>query len=211
MFERTLTLLLEGEFVCDVRYPESARFLADSAHRQAAEDYLGKLGRRLACTSGGEAWFAAYREIGTEERQKVRTSFNGIKQQLRPLVGFCVTVMQALNQNQALAPGDLIDVNRLMGVIAEHAGLRDEIQGLAGLGKGATGEGALREGLVRLLKKLRDDGYLILANPEREIYSVTGKIAYFYMVVDFLVDLDTISEEVESEEEADGAQGALLL
>jgi hypothetical protein len=50
MFEQTVTLLLPGEFVCNVRYPDAWRFLEDEAQRKDVDPFLGRLGRRLAST-----------------------------------------------------------------------------------------------------------------------------------------------------------------
>lgn len=83
MFEQTLTLLLAGEFICEVRYPEAWRFLRDEAHRADAEAFLARLGRRLARTRQHGAWFAAYLEIGTDERRAIRDGFADIKHNLR--------------------------------------------------------------------------------------------------------------------------------
>lgn len=210
MFEQTLTLLLSGEFICGVRYPDAWRFLEDEGQRREVDAFLGKLGRRLACTRQGGAWFAAYKEIGADERRAMREGFAEIKHNLRLLVGFFVHVMQALRQDQFLAPGSLIEANRLMAAIDQNQNLRSELQALAGLGKGPTGDGTLRGTLERLLKKLRDDGYLVLANPEREIYEVTGKIEYLQEVVDFLMAHQSIPDEVEEETEGAARQETLL-
>lgn len=210
MFEQTLTLLLSGEFICGVRYPDAWRFLEDEGQRREVDAFLGKLGRRLACTRQGGAWFAAYKEIGADERRAMREGFAEIKHNLRLLVGFFVHVMQALRQDQFLAPGSLIEANRLMAAIDQNPNLRSELQALAGLGKGPTGDGTLRGTLERLLKKLRDDGYLVLANPEREIYEVTGKIEYLQEVVDFLMAHQSIPDEVEEETEGAARQETLL-
>jgi hypothetical protein len=210
MFETTVTLLLSGEFICNIRYPDAWRFLEDEAQRRDAEQFLERLGRRLACTRQGGAWFAAYVEIGSDERRAIREGFADIKHNLRLLVGFFVHVMQALRQEQFLAPGSIIESSRLMGAIDENPNLRVELQALAGLGKGQGGDGTLRGTLDRLLKRLRDDGYLVLANPEREIYEVTGKIEYLQEVVDFLMAHQSIPDEIEEEGDADEAQGRLL-
>jgi hypothetical protein len=210
MFEQTLTLLLSGEFICGVRYPDAWRFLEDEGQRREVDAFLGKLGRRLACTRQGGAWFAAYKEIGADERRAMREGFAEIKHNLRLLVGFFVHVMQALRQDQFLAPGSLIEANRLMAAIDQNPNLRSELQALAGLGKGPTGDGTLRGTLERLLKKLRDEGYLVLANPEREIYEVTGKIEYLQEVVDFLMTHQSIPDEVEEESDTEARQGTLL-
>ena len=120
------------------------------------------------------------------------------------------TRMQALRQDQFLAPGSIIEANRLMAAIDDNPNLRGELQALAGLGKGPGGDGTLRGNLERLLKKLRDDGYLVLANPEREIYEVTGKIEYLQEVVDFLMAHQSIPDEVEEETDAEARQDTLL-
>ena len=207
MFEQTLTLLLAGEFVCAVRYPDAWRFLEDEAQRQDAQAFLARLGRRLACTRQGGAWFAASTQVGAEERRAMREGFADIKHNLRFLVGFFVHVMQALRQDQFLAPGSLIESNRLIAAIDENPNLRSELQALAGLGKGPTGDGTLRGTLERLLKKLHDDGYLVLANPEREIYAVTGKIEYLQEVVDFLMAHQSIPDEIAEEQGEDSGEG----
>jgi len=118
--------------------------------------------------------------------------------------------MQALRKDQFLAPGSIIEANRLMAAIDQNPNLRSELQALAGLGKGPTGDGTLRGTLERLLKKLRDEGYLVLANPEREIYEVTGKIEYLQEVVDFLMAHQSIPDELEEDTEGDTQQESLL-
>jgi len=210
MFEQTVTLLLSGEFICKVRYPDAWRFLEDESQRKDVDAYLGRLGRQLASTRQGGAWFAAYQQIGADERKAMRETFADIKHNLRLLVGFFVHVMQALRQDQFLAPGSIIEANRLMAAIDDNPNLRGELQTLAGLGKGPVGDGTLRGTLDRLLKKLRDDGYLTLANPEREIYEVTGKIEYLQEIVDFLMAHQSIPDEVEEEADTEVQQGRLL-
>jgi len=214
MFKETLTLVLAGEFICAVRYPEAWRFLEDESSRQEVQGYLERLGRRLAQTKQGGAWFAAYADIGPDERRAIRDGFAEIKHNLRLLVEFFVHVMQALRQDQFLAPGSTIEANRLMAAIDENPNLRGELQALAGLGKGQGGDGTLRGTLERILKRLRDDGYLVLANPEREIYEVTGKIEYLQEVVDFLMAYHSVPDEIPdgTEDERDDVvrQGILL-
>ncbi|MBK1645850.1 hypothetical protein CKO25_14540 [Thiocapsa imhoffii] len=210
MFEQTLTLLLAGEFICNVRYQDAWRFLEDENQRHEVDAFLGKLGRRLARTRQGGAWFAAYQTIGPTERKAMRDGFAEIKHHLRLLVGFFVHLMQAMRQDQFLAPGSLIEANRLIGAIDENPNLRGELQSLAGLAKGPTGDGTHRGMLDRLLRKLRDEGYLVLANPERQIYAVTGKIEYLQEVVDFLMSHQSIPDELAEESDADTHQETLL-
>ncbi len=200
MRETTLTLLLTGEFICDVRYPDAWRYLEQTSAREEVEHLLGCLGRRLTQTPQGGTWFAAYARIDKEERAAIREELVDIKHNLRFLVEFFVQAMQALQQDQFLAPGTLIETNRLLAAIDENPRLRNDILALAPPGKGPVGEGSARAALERLLKRLRDAGYLTLKNAERDIYAVTGKIEYLQSVVQFLMNHHGIPEELSEED-----------
>lgn len=63
---------------------------------------------------------------------------------------------------------------------------------------GAT-DGKLKGSLDRQLRVLVDEGYLTVANAEREIYSVTGKIEYLTEIVLFLTTTDKITDDIAEE------------
>jgi hypothetical protein len=196
MFEQAVTLLLSGEFVCAVSYPDAYRFLQTEEHRKEVEAFLVRMGRRLARTKHGAAWYTSFARLDPEERKGIREEFLDIKHNLRLVVGFFVHVMQAMRKEEFLSPGSVIETNRLIAAIDENPSLRNELQTLANLGKSSS-DGTLRSALERLLKKMREDGYLVLANPEREVYEVTGKVEYLQEVVDFLMVHESVQEEVE--------------
>ena len=205
MFEQAMTLLLSGQFICAVSQPDAYRFLQDEAHRNEVEVFLARLGRRLVATRHGSAWYVAFTRLESEQRKGIREEYAEIKHNLRLVVGFFVHVMQALGREEFLAPGSIIESHRLIAAIDENANLRNELQTLVNLGK-ASSDGTLRNALERLLKKMRDEGYLVLANPEREIYAVTGKVEYLQEVVDFLMVHESVQEDVEETPET----GSLL-
>ncbi|HRH79598.1 MAG TPA: hypothetical protein PLW81_00965 [Thiobacillaceae bacterium] len=205
MFEQAMTLLLSGQFICAVSQPDAYRFLQDEANRKEVEAFLNRLGRRLVSTKHGSAWYVAFNRLDPEQRKGIREEYVEIKHNLRLVVGFFVHVMQALGREEFLAPGSVIETHRLIAAIDENASLRNELQTLVNLGK-ASSDGTLRSALERLLKKMRDEGYLVLANPEREIYAVTGKVEYLQEVVDFLMVHESVQEDVEETPET----GSLL-
>lgn len=197
MFEQSMSLLLHGEFVCPVRYPDAYRFLAEEAHQRDADAFLARIGRRLAKTALGGAWYMAYDQVGQEERRAIRDEFTPMKQDIRFLVDFFVKAMSASGRQDFYSRGDTISANALMAAIEDNPGLRAEFQSLASLGRGGNGDGKFRTVLARQLRYLKDEGYLIEANPEREIYQVTGKIEYLIEVVQFLMNNDSIADDVE--------------
>lgn len=205
MFEQAMTLLLSGQFICAVSQPDAYRFLQEEANRKEVEAFLNRLGRRLVSTKHGGAWYVAFTRLDPEQRKGIREEYAEVKHNLRLVVGFFVHVMQALGREEFLAPGSVIETHRLIAAIDENPSLRNELQTLVNLGK-ASSDGTLRSALERLLKKMRDEGYLVLANPEREIYAVTGKVEYLQEVVDFLMVHESVQEDVEEPPET----GSLL-
>ena len=199
MFEQTMSLLLSGEFICPIRYPDAYRYLSDKAHQKDVTAYLARIGRKLSVTGLGGGWYITFDQIGQDQRRSVRDEFSRIKLDLRFLVEFFVKAMRASEREEFYSRGDKIKAHALMAAIDSNPGLRAEFQALATVGRGSSSDGKLKSNLDRQLKYLRDEGYLVLANPEREIYQVTGKIEYLYEVVQFLMGIDGIADDVDEE------------
>lgn len=200
MFEQAMSLLLSGEFICPIRYPDAYRYLSEEAHQKDVTAYLARIGRKLSVTGLGGGWYMSFDQIGQDQRRSVRDEFSRIKLDLRFLVDFFSKAMRASEREQVYSRGDKIEVHALMAAVDSNPGLRAEFQTLATLSRGSGSDGKLKSNLDRHLKTLRDEGYLVLVNPEREIYQVTGKIEYLYEVVQFLMGIGSIAEDVDEED-----------
>jgi hypothetical protein len=201
MFDVTMSLLLSGEFLCEVRYPDAFRFLAVDAHQKDANAYLARIGRTLATTELGGAWYATYDRINQEEKRAIKEDFTQIKQKIRFLVEFFVKAMRATNQEVFYSRGDKIEAHALMAAIDGNPGLRAEFQAIGTVGRGGATDGKMKSSLDRQLALLVDTGYLVVSNAEREIYQVTGKIEYLTEIVQFLMTTDNIPEEMGDEQD----------
>lgn len=209
MFKRIIPVLLSGEFVCPVSHHEEHAYLMDSANQNAVNDYLGRIGYRLSKTQHGTAYFATHLEVGgKEERRDAKELFTHIKHTLRPVVHFMEMVMRAMQSDAFLSAGAVIEANKLMAAIDTNPSFRNDLQSLATQLKGISADGTDRGRLDKVLRRLKDDGYLVLANAEREIYQVTGKIEFLLEVIQFLMEHQ--GGTVEDEEPPLPEQGALL-
>ncbi|WP_034619860.1 hypothetical protein [Chitinibacter tainanensis] len=202
MFEQSMSLLLSGEFICEVRYPDAFRYLASDANQKDANAYLTRIGRTLASTELGGAWFASYAYMGDEERKVIKSEFTKLWQRTRFLVDFFGKAMRASNKEDYYSRGDKIEFHALMAAVDGNPGLRAEFQALGRLTGGSSSDGKLRSLLANFFKELVSDGYLIVANSEREIYQVTGKIEYLIEVVQFLMTTHNISDDTVEEQES---------
>lgn len=208
MFERVVQSLLSGEFVCPVANHDGYVFLGDASNHQEVNDYLAKIGLHLAKTRHGGAYFAAHNTSGGPERKAAKEVFTEIKHTLRPIASFLDMVMRAMQSDDLLVVGAPIEANKLMGVIDANPGFRNDLQALA-IQLKVPADGTDRTRLERVLRGFRDKGYLLLSNPEREIYQVTGKIEFILEIIEFLMEHDSIADQ-QDEATPDSTQGALL-
>ena len=207
MFERVVQSLLSGQFVCPVSDYEGFSFLSEVGSHQAVNAYLGKIGLHMAATRHGGAFFAAHNAIGGPERKAAREVFTDIKQTLRPLVSFLDLVMRAMQSDDLLAVGTPIEVNKLMAAIDANPSFRNDLQTLAGQLK-VQADGTDRTRLDKVLKSFHEKGYLLLSNPEREIYQVTGKIEFIQEAIEFLMEHDAIRDDSEGSDGPDSGDGS---
>ncbi|XZG69061.1 hypothetical protein ACTSKR_10395 [Chitinibacteraceae bacterium HSL-7] len=205
MFDQTMTLLLSGEFICEIRYPEPFRYLADDASQKDCNAYLARIGRTLACTELGGSWYASYAAMGDDERRFIKTEFTKMWQRTRFLVDFFGKAMRASNKEEYYSRGDKIEFHALMAAVDGNPGLRAEFQNLSRLTGGSTSDGKLRSLLTNCFKELVSDGYLVVANAEREIYQVTGKIEYLTEVAQYLMTTSNISDDTVDQEDPAGS------
>lgn len=209
MFEATVIKLLEGAFICRTAYPDLFAHLEDEAVRRQVDGYLTQIGRRLAVTSHGEAYYAAHRTVGPQERTEIRALFKEIKHELRPVLGFLNLIMQAQRSDRTLATGDVIDFPKTLLHISENPHLAEMLRSFAALGKEfSSGDASLRTLLERLLQQMVKSGYLI-QDRQGDRFEVTGKLDYFYEVADFLAENEQAIREAQ-DRETEGETGRLF-
>lgn len=210
MFEETVIKLLEGEFICRTAYPNLFYFLEDESTRRQVDGYLTQIGRRLAATAHGEAYYAAHRTVGPSERKQIQSLFKEVKHELLPVLRFLNLIMQAQRAEQTLVAGDVIDFPRTLLQISESPHLCDELRGFTALGKefASSGDANLHTLLHRLLQHMVKTGYLIQVS-QGDRFEVTGKIDYLYEVVRFLTENEQAIREAQ-DQESEGETGRLF-
>ena len=193
-----MPLLLRGEFICHVSYPEAYEHLSHSKNAQTAQDYLAKIGLDLQQTEQKSAFYVVYQQLDEANRKDSKDEFTLIKQQLRPLVQFMALLLRVTNNEDILATGAILKKHELMAKIDANHDLALQLTNIANqfsvLDKTTSGR------LDKLLKQLEKNHYLVLSNVEREIYQLTGKIEYLQQVIDYLMEHEGIVEVEEQGE-----------
>jgi len=203
MFERVIFQLLEGAFICRVLHPDTFDFLCNEENLRSVEDFFTKIGRRVAKTSKQSGFYLVFSAYGEQERALIRSSYADIKNTLAPVVSFFNLVIRSTGQEDILMYGTAIEADTLIGKIDQDISLRNELQSLGTHFKPFSSDTTQRKLLDNIFKRLVNDGYLKLANPERAIYQVTSKIEYLLDVIKFIHETDETlkvgDEQPESE------------
>jgi len=209
MFDAVIIKLLEGQFICNSAYPDLFEYLRSEGVRPEVDGYLSRIGRRLATTPNVQAYYSAHASVGQQERSEIRSLFREVKHDLKPVLGFLNLAMQATSADKTLYAGDVIDFPTVLMRISENPHLGEALRGFASLGKEyASSDSSQRAMLDKVLQQMTKSGYLI-PDRERDRYQVTGKIDYFYEVMDFLAENEENIQD-DTDKEPEGETGRLI-
>lgn len=192
-FARVATALMEGGFICQIIDYEGHQFLANSVNQGDVDQYLRRIDLRLTTTRDGGAFFAAHADIDVEGKKDAKKRFTEVKNVLRPMVSFLELVMRITGDDESVAAGQVLNLNQMMARISENPSLYLQLrQTTIDIN---TKDGSDRERLNKIVKRFQNEGYLLLVNPESEIYMFTGRIEWLMEAIEYLMLHDEISEE----------------
>lgn len=210
-FDQIVIGLLEGAFICDSTMPEAFRILNEEQNRQAVSDYLDKIGRRLSRTPGGQAYYATWKRVSNTERTEVKKVFSVIKQNVRPVIQFITLCMEVERKDVTPAPGDRLDYPALLKAITGSPHFTEMLREFGNMGKEfAAGDASTKSMLDKVFKQMESYGYIKNVSKEFETYLFTGKLDYYYQVIDFLMENENISDPAFIDQDAEPEQARLL-
>jgi len=180
-----LKRLGEGEFICNVHYPEEFAALEDPAGRQIADRWCEDIGYRLARLSEEGAYFMAYSIVTADMRAQVREDLRQVRNKLEPIVGWMETLRQSQGQTPNIHEGDMLWESEIGEAVRTSAVLERRLLDMKDL-SGARITDTSLDRVRRMLQHLESEGYLVEANPALKGYRVTGKIAYLYQLLGFI-------------------------
>ncbi|MBR9923833.1 MAG: hypothetical protein GYB28_02430 [Gammaproteobacteria bacterium] len=202
-----LERLLAGEFVCAISDDNAFRHLTNEETRDAIDDYLRPLNRRLASNDEGSVYFLAWRQLNEAAREQLSRQLSDTVNSLLPLLEWLQLVQEALGRDTLAAPGDVLKPAEFSAKCEDNQSLRERLERLATDSFFGSQSDQLDAQVKQLFKRLKEHGYLLQPHTERQVFVVTGKIDYLIEVVRFIRDEENLPIDAEREE---GAQEALL-
>lgn len=210
MFEQVTTRLLEGHFVCATTAPEAFRWLDTDQSQQEVSDFLERIGRQLTKTPNAQAYYATWKKVGPAERPEVKKVFSAIKQTIRPMVQFLTLCMEIEKKDSRPISGDRIEYTMMLSAVATNLHLLEVLREFGSIAKEFVVSDASPKGMLdKVLKQMESWGYLILISREHMSYRFTGKLDYYYQVIDFLMENEGVANH-SGDEDNDPVQRRLI-
>lgn len=201
MFEQVTTRLLEGNFVCPTTAPEAFRWLDTDQAQQEVSVFLERIGRQLTKTPNAQAYYATWKRIGPAERPDVKKVFSVIKQTIRPLIQFLTLCMEVEKKDSRPISGDRIEYTMMLSAVASNPHLLEVLREFGSISKEFVVSDASPKGMLdKVLKQMESWSYLILISREQMSYRFTGKLDYYYQVIDFLMENEGIANQSGDED-----------
>lgn len=210
MSPHVLKLLLEGAYICPVRYPDEFTLLEDTEEQEKVNDWLEKLNMRLARLGDDGAFFMSPAYIGQKDITQVKGELMKFRDEYGPAVLFLEFIRQTDSSRVQLSPGEYIALYELDATVSTSEILETRLKSLHNVISGASARYDNRENLRRLLEHLAKDGYVVLASKDSGTYQVTGKVEQLHAVLQFLDEHKAIPDAEVDDRDADDAGGDLL-
>ena len=201
-----LEQLLGGGFVCEVTDSQAFRHLQDEQQREAIDEYLRPLNRRLASNPEGSVWFLAWRELTPILRDQLSQQFKDTLDSLIPMLKLLQLTQETMGHESVLTANDILNRHEMAARIENNPSLRDQLQVLVQTRFFQSQSDDVAGQLKQVFDRLRSNGYLYQPHKDRHHYIVTGKI-------DYLIDLTRFIREEENiyiEEDLPPSQEDLL-
>lgn len=201
-----LEQLLSGGFICEVTDSQAFRHLQDEQQREAIDQYLRPLNRRLASNQEGNVWFLAWRELTQPLRDQLSQQFKETLDSLIPMLKLLQLTQETMGHETVLTANDILNRHELAARIENNPSLREQLHALVQTRFFQSQSEDVAGQLKQVFERLRSNGYLHQPHKDRHHYVVTGKI-------DYLIDLTRFIREEENiyiEEELVPSQEELL-
>jgi hypothetical protein len=209
-----LDLLFDGDFICAESQPEAFIMLNDEAFKKQIITALEPFDKILKTTEEeGEvsnAYYCAYKEIDNiKDIRKIKSQFEKIRSTIAPVIDFITLVIRVEGRDSSLMPGNVLKHSSLLEMISHNQTFQADLKRMVRhkLFIPSKKNPDLNERLISLLDGMVKEKLIILSNTEARIYTVTGKIIFFYKCISFICE----HEEIPVDDKEDISQMELLV
>lgn len=219
MHSKLLISLMEGNFICKQTHSDWHEHLSNDNNLMNASLVLENFGRKLVATKDGSAYYLCNSNPLEVKDSLIRQTMESAQSNISLYVKFIHMYMTYMNQEsmERPNPGDMVSFGEMLDAVFKNQKLKEDVLSFTlsnskiNIGKSTDGKVKEHQILERVFKYLLDDGVLCFVNEGSLIYQFTGKLSFYYDIMDFIHEHDyEIKRIIESQNEMEQSQGSLL-
>lgn len=169
------TRLLAGEYLCAVTAPAEYEFLQDPVKASEVNEWLGKIGCRLARLHDAGSFYIAHLVITSEHTQAFKDECLNLRDRDGPAIRF-INLIRTCTDDFTFQRGTLVSLADLETSVNGNTSREAELRGFHSFIHDGGARFTNRQLLKKMLDQLVREQYLILLNPITETYQFTGLV-----------------------------------
>lgn len=179
---RTFRELMGGGIICAVSKNEMFEWLTEQNGLQIMTEFIRPMDYKIAVTNGEKSFYLAALDGSEEAINIMRSQAKPLHDETMRVQCFLELMMKIDSTAGPLSMGDFICASKISEAIQDAPSLREELLKTASdlAVKGTTD--LLK--ISSILRKMEDMGYLHMTHKAREEYEVTGKIQFFFDILE---------------------------
>ena len=174
--------LLQNEFICPISDKDSFDWLSNSHNFQFMNEHLSVFGVQIV-NLDDSVFCGVNVAMSDDDKNKVVKMFYETLTQLKPLIDLLVC-LSFHDDGEMLYLGKTLKHAELYSSANQNKEFELRLQELMQGTSYANKPNDIQ--IDGLLKRMKDDGLVVLTNPNQKIYKVTGKIIYINRIIAFI-------------------------
>ncbi|CAH7421202.1 conserved hypothetical protein [Vibrio chagasii] len=198
--------LLSGKFICAITDHDSYSTLKDEGLKSKVQMALKLMERKLVMTDRSGAYYAVHTDIAAHNRAQVKKVMTDTHSLLRPVVGFLSLVVEASKVDTVLCAGQEISLPILSAQISGSPSLSEKLDKVYRVPKVKLSRNKETDSdkLAVVFEFLSRHGVIQEVNRTSETFVVTGKIDYFYSLLEYIDSHERVVEQIDQQKHDQG-------
>lgn len=199
---KTTEMLLSGKFVCAVTSPEAFNDLRNPETFETVSSLLRPLNRKISHTKGGNAFYASWLNLDdTSDRDSISREFEGLRNQLRPVISFVLELMDCDLRDHPLNVGDIISEAEIVTILENNNFLNERNVALLRLLTTKHASAPVPTQVKFIFDHMKKFGIIAETIEGSRRFQFTGKLEYIYEVLEYINSREQILEKNADEQQ----------
>jgi len=196
--------LMKGKFICPITNKTAFTYLSSSRGFELVNAAIAPFERELIQLPGNSAFHLVATNLENKsDKISIRKHFEECRDIIEPVVSFMVLISRVKPKVGILTPGLIVRYPEFLSAITDNEHHLQQMNNLMTLKLFKTAKQGTDDKLKAIFKGMVDIELIVEMNTADLTYQVSGKIDYFYSVMQFIADHESIDTTDTTKEQSE--------